>query len=116
MVHASSPLAVQRQKDQVHQVIDKDEIAPRIHHVARLAAGEPLVERREWAADIPGAIRVGQPEGNSIQSAEQDIGLASRLADGVTATFRADRMSKRDRLLNRLQSVAQRRLEVDDSL
>ena len=104
-----------RLHDDVDQVVDVDEVAPRVHHEHALALGQPVVEGRQRAGDVARPVGVGEPERQEVDARQLDVQLAGRLRDAV-AGVRPDRVVERDRLLGRRRAVAERGLEVEEPL
>ena len=61
-------------------------------------------------------VHVGQPEGDRSHAAEHHVVLAGGLRDRVAGVDRPQRVRERDRLLQRVDAVAERRLQVDEAL
>ena len=101
--------------DHVHQIVDVDEVAARVHHEALLAVGEAVEEGRQRAAHVPRTVGVGETEGDEVQAAEVDVVFAGGLADRVAASVRPQRMAERDRLFQRVQAVTERGLKVNQA-
>ena len=93
MVIALVTHAIERLDHHIHQVADEDEIAPGVHHEAFLIVGEAVIESWQWAAQITGTIGICQAEGDKLQPAEADLVFSRCLADGITASIRADWVS-----------------------
>jgi len=118
VVVAALPHAANGLDDHLDQIGNVDEIAPGIHDKAGLALRQPLVECRRRPAQVARPVGVGQAEGQEIQPGQLEVLLAAGLADGITAAAGIvageQRVLERDRLLEGLEAVAQRRLEIDE--
>src|SRR5215207_3372164 len=114
MVVAPVPGSIDGLEHDVEQIVDVDEISPRVHHEAPLPSSEALVERREWSADVARTVGVGQAEREEFDPAQLDVLFAGSLTDGIAA-LRPDGVRKRDRLLQRPTTIAERRLEIEQA-
>src|SRR5438067_6423838 len=115
MVSAAPSGAIDRLQNDFHQIGDINEIAACIYYETLLVLGQTVKERRQGAAHVPRAIGIGQAEGNEVNAAEIDVVLTGGLADRVAAFVRPQGMIERYRLLQGVQAVAQRRLEINQS-
>ena len=95
--------------------LTKHEIAPRLGDEAALAVLQALEENRQRAAHVARADHVGQAEGDVVEAGNLQIILGRGLGNRVAAVGRVFRMIEPDRLLQRLQAVAQRGLEIDEA-
>src|SRR5207245_5202442 len=93
--------------DHVDQVADVDEVPPGVHHEHRLAVGQAVVEGGQRAAEVAWAVRVGETKRDVVERAEKDVLLPRRLADRVARSPRDEGMDESDRMLDRVQTVAE---------
>ncbi len=116
MVRPRAAGAVDRLEDAVDEVLDVDEVAPGVHHEDALPFRQAREEGRQRAGEVARPVGVRKPEGDPVELAERDVLLAAGLRDRVARALRPDRVLERDRLLERLEAVAERGLEVDQAL
>ena len=115
MVRTPPSAAGDGKADHVDQVADVDEVPPGVHHEHRLVVGQAVVEGGQRAAEVAWAVRVGETKRDVVERAEKDVLLPRRLADRVARSPRDEGMAEGDRLLDRVQTVAEGGLQVDEA-
>src|SRR6185312_14238760 len=83
---------------------------------AFFALRQTLIEDRKRPAHASRTYNVGEAERHPVQPAELHIILRGCLRNRVAAVHRIDGMVERDRLLERLDAVAERGLKIDQTL